>query len=154
MFYVKAVLIGLCLTGFLGVHAGDSTPAEAVPAWLVDARKAVEAKNFDKAISVLQASNQTASADWNNLMGFSHRKKEPVDLDAAELYYKEALKINAEHKGALEYYGELLLLRSDLPGAEQLLARLDKACFFGCEEYRDLKKSIRAYKSKNQPAAK
>ena len=154
MVSIKAVLIGLCLSGFIGVHAGDSTPAEVVPAWLVDARKAVKAKNFDKAIAVLQASNQATSADWNNLMGFAHRKKEPADLDAAEQYYQEALKIDPKHKGALEYYGQLLLLRSDLPAAEQLLVRLDKVCFFGCEEYRDLKQAIGAYKSKNQSTLK
>jgi len=27
-----------------------------------------------------------------------------------------------------------------------MLARLDKACFFGCEEFQDLKKSIQQYK--------
>jgi tetratricopeptide (TPR) repeat protein len=154
MSFIKAVLIGFSLTACLGVHAGDSTPAEVVPAWLLDARKAVKAKNFDKAISVLQTANQTSSADWNNLMGYSQRKKEPADLDAAELHYQEALKIDPKHKGALEYYGQLLLLRSDLPGAEQLLARLDKACFISCEEYRDLKQAISAYKAKNQSAVK
>jgi tetratricopeptide (TPR) repeat protein len=154
MSFIKAVLVGFSLTVCLGVHAGDSSPAEVVPAWLLDARKAVKAKNFDKAISVLQTANQTSSADWNNLMGYSQRKKEPADLDAAELHYQEALKIDPKHKGALEYYGQLLLLRSDLPGAEQLLARLDKACFISCEEYRDLKQAISAYKAKNQPAVK
>ena len=154
MSFIKAVLVGLSLTACLSVHAGDSSPAEVVPAWLLDARKAVKAKNFDKAISVLQAANQTSSADWNNLMGYSQRKKEPADLDAAELHYQEALKIDPKHKGALEYYGQLLLLRSDLPGAEQLLARLDKACFISCEEYRDLKQAISAYKAKNQAAVK
>ncbi len=154
MFSIKAALIGLSLTGFLGVHAGDSIPKEVVPAWLADARKAVNAKNFDKAITVLQASNQSASADWNNLMGYANRKKEPADLDAAEMYYQEALRIDPKHKGALEYYGQLLLLRSDLPGAEQLLLRLDKLCFISCEEYRDLKQAINAYKLKNQPASK
>jgi hypothetical protein len=42
----------------------------------------------------------------------------------------------------------LKLTNNDLPGAEALLARLDKACFFGCEEYSDLKEAVQKYKSK------
>jgi hypothetical protein len=53
------------------------------------------------------------------------------------------------HLGALEYYGELLLLKNNLPGAEALLKRLEKACTAGCEELSDLQKSIAAFKAKN-----
>ena len=35
---------------------------------------------------------------------------------------------------------------NNLPKAEEHLARLDKLCFFSCEEYRDLKKAIEDYK--------
>ena len=59
-----------------------------------------------------------------------------------------ALNLDANHRGALEYYGELLLLKNDLAGAEKMLARLEKACRFGCEELQDLKDSIKQYKSK------
>jgi hypothetical protein len=81
-------------------------------------------------------------------MGYSLRKKQPPDLVGAEKYYQAALKINPEHRGALEYYGKLKLINKDLPGAEALLARLDKACTFGCEEYTDLKTAIQKYQSK------
>jgi hypothetical protein len=40
------------------------------------------------------------------------------------------------------------LINNDLPGAEALLARLDKVCLFGCEEYSDLKEAIQKYKSR------
>jgi len=40
-----------------------------------------------------------------------------------------------------------LLIKKDLVGAEKMLARLDKACMFGCEEFQDLKKSIQQYKT-------
>jgi hypothetical protein len=39
-------------------------------------------------------------------------------------------------------------MKKDLPGAEAMLARLDKACLFGCEEYSDLKASIAKYQVK------
>ena len=66
----------------------------------------------------------------------------------AEKHYQAALKIDPYHRGALEYYGMLKLINNDLLGAEALLARLDKACFFGCEEYSDLKDAIQKYKSR------
>jgi hypothetical protein len=39
-------------------------------------------------------------------------------------------------------------MKKDLPGAQAMLARLDKACLFSCEEYRDLKASIAKYQGK------
>jgi Flp pilus assembly protein TadD len=81
-------------------------------------------------------------------MGYSLRKKAVPNLNEAEKYYISALNLDPKHRGALEYYGELLLLKNDLTGAEKLLARLDKACTFGCEEFQDLKKSIQQYKAK------
>jgi hypothetical protein len=81
-------------------------------------------------------------------MGYSLRKKTPPDLPAAEKNYQMALEKDPKHRGALEYYGELLLLKNDLPGAEALLQRLGKVCFFGCEELSDLKKSVADYKAK------
>jgi hypothetical protein len=39
-------------------------------------------------------------------------------------------------------------MKNDILGAEQMLARLDKVCFFSCEEYRDLKAAIAKYKTK------
>jgi predicted Zn-dependent protease len=126
--------------------AADTTPSESAPSWQADAQKEIKAKNYDGAIKTLLAANQPNSADWNNLLGYAQRKKNPPDLAAAERYYQAALKIDPKHKGALEYYGELFLMKNDLAGAEQMLARLDKVCFFSCEEYRDLKEAITKYK--------
>jgi len=69
-----------------------------------------------------------------------HQAKESID--------QAALKIDPKHRGALEYYGELFLMKNDLSGAEQMLARLDKACVFSCEEFRDLKEAIARFKNK------
>ena len=129
----------------------DDTPSnyQQTPTWLTEARQAIKAKNYEAAIELLNKySEQKNSADWNNLMGYTHRKKTSPDLLEAENYYQTALQIDPKHKGALEYYGELLLLKNDLAGAESLLKRLDKICTLSCEEFRDLKKSIQVYKSK------
>jgi Flp pilus assembly protein TadD len=131
-------------------QAADPEPAKSDPTWLTEARASIKSENYDQAVKQLQAANETSSADWNNLLGYSLRKKQPPDLVDAEKYYQAALKIDPRHRGALEYYGKLKLLNNDLPGAEALLARLDKACTFGCEEYSDLKEAVRKYKSRKQ----
>jgi len=125
----------------------DTSP-ERAPSWQAEAQKELKSANYEAAIKVLQTANDSASADWNNLIGYAMRLKNPPDLMASETFSKAALKIDPTHKGALEYYGELLLMKNDLAGAEQMLARLDKICFFSCEEFRDLKQAIATHKAK------
>ncbi len=145
----KLFLVFLLLFSIAGLsYAADTIPTKQDPAWLTQARASIKAEKYDQAIQQLQAANETSSADWNNLLGYSLRKKQPPDLVGAEKYYQAALKIDPDHRGALEYYGKLKLINHDLPGAEALLARLDKACIFGCEEYSDLKEAVQKYKSK------
>lgn len=143
---VAILLLSLSLLG--PSQAADTAPIKSDPAWLTDSRASIKSEKYDQAIKQLQAANDTGSADWNNLLGYSLRKKQPPDLAGAEQYYQAALKIDPEHRGALEYYGKLKLLNNDLPGSEMLLARLDKSCLFGCEEYADLKEAIQKYKAK------
>ncbi|MBU3620009.1 hypothetical protein [Polynucleobacter sp. CS-Odin-A6] len=143
--FLLIFLLALSLIG--SSQAADSTPAKSDPTWLTESRASIKAEKYDQAIKQLQSANDTSSADWNNLMGYSLRKKQPPDLVGAEKYYQAALKIDPNHRGALEYYGKLKLINNDLPGAEALLARLDKVCTFGCEEYSDLKAAVQKYKS-------
>jgi tetratricopeptide (TPR) repeat protein len=63
-------------------------------------------------------------------------------LDTAEAYYREALRIAPNHVGATEYYGELMVVRGDLPGARRMLAKLEATCHFGCIESEDLRRWI------------
>lgn len=131
------------------VYADPTPPAKLDPPWLVEVRTTVKAGKFELAIQQLQKSNQPTSAEWNNLMGYSLRQQKTPDLIGAENHYQAALNIDPRHKGALEYYGMLRLLKNDLAGAEELLKKLDKVCLFGCEEYSDLKEEIKKYKDKN-----
>jgi cytochrome c-type biogenesis protein CcmH/NrfG len=82
---------------------------------------------------------------WNEL-GHAYRLTGRIDvaLDA----YGTALKIDPKHRGVHEYLGEAYLQKGDLQRAEEQLKVLDKLCFFPCEEYRDLKRSIADYKKK------
>ncbi len=148
MLKIKQFLALALATGVLVTHAADTSPAEPTTSWLTQAQKEIKANDFSGAIKTLEAANKSNSADWNNLLGYAQRKKSPPDLAAAERFYQAALRIDPKHRGALEYYGELLLMKNDLAGAEQMLARLDKACVFSCEEFRDLKEAIARFKSK------
>ncbi len=129
-------------------YAADTTPAASPAADKLSAARAeIQAGRWVAAIDELKKVNDTGSADWNNLMGYSHRKAKVPDYAAAERYYDEALRIDAKHRGALEYSGELYLMKGDLAKAEERLARLDKACFLPCEEHADLKKAVARYKA-------
>lgn len=131
----------------VGAHAAMSDPAPAEASWLAAVRSEVKAQRWDQAIAQLRAANATDSAEWHNLLGFAWRKRTPPDLAAAEAHYQKALELEPKHRQALEYYGELLLMKNDLSGAEAMLKRLDRACFFGCEEQRDLKEAIAKFKA-------
>ena len=143
---LSAVVIALAAQHAM---AADTTtaPTGAGPDKLAEARTLIKAKKWSEAVAELQRVNDPTSADWNNLMGFSIRRGSSPDLDASERYYNEALRINPNHRGALEYSGQLYLMKGDLASAEKRLAVLDKACTFGCEEYTDLKKAIERFKA-------
>ena len=126
--------------------AADTAPAKADDK-LSGVRTQVAAKRWADALAELRKLNDSASADWQNLMGYVLRKGSPADLDGADRHYREALRIDPRHKGALEYSGELALMRGDLASAEQKLAVLDRVCLFGCEEFTDLKQAVQRFKS-------
>jgi Flp pilus assembly protein TadD len=79
------------------------------------------------------------NADVHNLLGFSYRKVK--NFDSAERNYQRALRLDPEHKGALEYMGELYLETNRRAQAEEMLALLDKLCPNGCEELDDLRQA-------------
>lgn len=110
------------------------------------AEQAVKAGQYADAVGLLQkvVEHNPKNADAWNYLGFSNRKlgKFPDALAA----YEKALAINPDHLGANEYLGELYIQTGDMPKAEERLAKLDRLCTFGCEEYRALKSAIEAKK--------
>jgi Flp pilus assembly protein TadD len=133
----------------LAVDTTDTTPAPAstAPDKLAAARAHIKAARWADAVTELKKVGDTRSGDWNNLMGFAHRKLSPPDLPAAERYYDAALKVSPAHRGALEYSGELYLMKGELPRAEQRLAELVRVCAGPCEEQADLKRGIERFKA-------
>ena len=109
----------------------------------------IENEQYQQAIDALGEAleKEAEDADLLNLYAFSNRKLERFDV--ALDYYTRALEIEPRHRGANEYLGELYLQLGDLEKAEERLAVLDKACFFGCDEFDDLERAIEEYREKN-----
>ena len=73
--------------------------------------------------------NLPGSADAWNYMGYAERRAGAAKR--SEAAYKKALKINPNHTGANEYYGELLVELNRMAEAEQRLAVLKACCAAG-----------------------
>ena len=117
------------------------------------AREAIKAKDFKKSIAELTLAVQEhpGNAELYNLLGFSYRKQATPDLPRAFEYYRLALKVDPEHRGANEYIGEAYLMDKKPAKAEEHLAKLKSICGnTTCGEYQDLAKSIADYKAKNK----
>jgi Flp pilus assembly protein TadD len=127
---------------------GGTTMAPVDPD-VVQAKKAIKNKNWDAAIELLNkaAARDPKNADIHNLLGFAERNR--GNLEAAFKHYEQALVLDPRHRGAHEYIGEAYLMAGDLAKAEEHLAKLDKLCFFPCEEYTDLKAAVAKYKQQH-----
>ena len=109
----------------------------------------IEDEKYQDAISELQQllKESPTDADMLNLLAYSQRKLRR--FDEALVNYQKALDIEPEHRGANEYLGELYLQLGQLDKAQERLQVLDKACFFGCDEFDELEEAIETYQSQN-----
>jgi Flp pilus assembly protein TadD len=144
------VLVAASVAAAPAHAAGLDSPAPAVRTTNADyesGKKAVEAQNWKAAIDAFSraAAREPGNADVQNYLGYAWRKS--GNLELAFQHYEEALRLNPKHLGAHEYIGEAYLMANNLPKAEEHLAALNKLCS-SCEEYRDLKKAIGAFKQK------
>ena len=137
-----------------GGGGGDAaTPAKKEDPDYTAGVKAIEAKQYAKAIPLLESSIKRTPDDadaWNWLAYATRLNGDPAKSIPL---YEKALAIDPKHLGAHEYIGEAYLALNNLPKAKEHLARLDRLCLFSCEQYRDLKKAIQAYEKKAKPAA-
>ncbi|WP_431102884.1 tetratricopeptide repeat protein [Roseateles noduli] len=131
--------------------ADMSPPPSAAPApaanTLTIARQLIQSRQWEAARDELKRVDDRRSADWNNLMGYVSRKAGNPDLAASERYYDEALRIDPHHRNALEYSGELYLMKGDLPKAQARLASLATECKSSCEQHTELKEAIARYQA-------
>lgn len=122
--------------------AADSSDSLDVNAELNAARTMIDSTHYKQAVRTLNflVEQESRNADAWNLLGYSYRKL--GNLKSAEESYKKALLYNPEHKGALEYQGELLVELNDLAGARLNLEKLQQLCPDGCEELTDLEEAL------------
>jgi tetratricopeptide (TPR) repeat protein len=148
---LRSIIIGVLLSTFLSLNAfanssdngADNRSRYAAFQHLIDAGK------YQQAIKRLETALKDSPDDANllNLIAYSHRNLE--NYDVALKHYQMALKIEPKHRGANEYLGELYLQLKQPDNAQLRLKVLDKACFFGCEEYDELEEAIQEYRKQN-----
>lgn len=124
---------------FVSATAGDHAYLDAVA--LINERR------YDDAIVALERARAAFGAhpDVLTYLGFANRKLKRFDV--AEGYYRAALAIAPNHRGATEYFGELMVERGDRGGAKRMLAKLDRVCVFGCAEAEELRAWVDAGRS-------
>jgi Flp pilus assembly protein TadD len=128
----SAALSGPMLFG--GPKAGDAAYVQAV--------SLINEKRYDEALASLAAARAAFGPhpDILTYEGYAWRKK--GDFARAEQYYRQALAVDPDHIGTLEYYGELKVATGDTTGAKLMLARLDKLCTYGCADAEELRRWI------------
>ena len=115
-------------------QAGDRSYVSAV--------RLINLGRYDEALTALKGAQAVFGPhpDVLTYIGYANRKLGRYDV--AETYYRQALSIAPNHRGATEYYGELMVERGDATGARRMLAKLDTLCSFGCAEAEDLRRWI------------
>jgi tetratricopeptide (TPR) repeat protein len=154
---VATLALGLPIATFAaGGGADPPKPTAVAPAKPVDpafsqAKGMIDQKNYAGAVPLLQqvVQRDPRNADAYNLLGYATRAG--GNPNGSLQYYQQAIAIDPKHLGAHEYLGEAYLMLDRPAEAEQMLARLDSFCVFGCSEYRQLKAAIASYKQGRKP---
>jgi tetratricopeptide (TPR) repeat protein len=123
-----------------------ASSGEADTAYL-EAVSLIHEHRYADAIASLNKAKSVFGAhpDILTYLGFANRKLGRYEV--AENYYRQALEAAPTHKGATEYYGELMVERGNMAGARAMLARLNSLCTFGCAEADELRRWIEAGRS-------
>lgn len=142
---LRSTLIAVALlTGIAGTQAFavDSIASTDAPD-LVSVRAKIKAKDWNGAVTELNGmiDKGVQHADVYNLLGFSLRNK--GDMKSAQTYYAKALDFDPNHKGALEYQGEMFVKLGQFDKAQANLVKLATLCPQGCEEREDLEEAIK-----------
>ena len=141
----------LAFAAGFAVHAKDSFDGPTVSERLDTAHKAIQAKDWKKAMTELDAAvrDEPRNPDVHNLIGYTYRMQASPNLPKSFEHYNLALKYNPNHKGTMEYMGEAYLMERRPDEAEKMLVRLESACGNRtCAEYQELFKAIADYKAK------
>ncbi len=128
---VEAALAAPAPTPTSSLLFGDPSGGERA---YVAAVGLINERRWPEALAALDAASRVVGPhpDIFTYRGYVLRRM--GQLDEAEGWYRAALAIAPNHRGATEYYGELKILRGDIAGARVMLSRLEKQCTYGCPE--------------------
>ena len=137
---ISLCAIALACAFATSAFAVDNVTSKDAPD-LTSVRAKIKAKDYKAALAELTPMlEKYQHADVYNLMGFSLRKT--GDQKQAFTFYRKALDFDPQHKGALEYLGELYVETGQIEKAKQNAEQLKKLCPGGCEELADLQEAI------------
>ena len=150
MKWLRWIALTIMLASSTSVALAVDTEQSADAPDLSAVRAKIKARDFSGAIGELNGmiDKGVLHPDLFSLLGFSLRKS--GDQKTAMTFYAKALEFDPEHKGALEYQGELFVEIGDLTRARANAAKLAKLCPQGCEEREDLDQAIGAAQPKSR----
>lgn len=139
----------VCLLAALSSSALAMGSGSSASESIEEAEQAIDDGDFEGAADLLRTAleDDPDNADAYNLLAFSQRNMDQTD-EAMENYAR-ALELDPDHKGALEYQGELFLKLGNKAGADANLARLSELCPRGCDEHEVLQAAIERFKDGN-----
>ena len=141
-----STMLATVALGATGAFAVDNITSRDAPD-LTSVRAKIKAKDFKGALAELTPMLATYQhADVYNLMGYSLRKT--GDYKQAYTFYRKALDFDPDHKGALEYLGELYVETGQIEKAKENIVRLQQLCPSSCEELADLQRAVSAASAK------
>jgi tetratricopeptide (TPR) repeat protein len=146
------LMIALLVAPAALADPGESTQAAAADPVIGRVMSANAQSDWRRSQELLREALATdpGNADYHNLFAYAMRKGPSPSLDLVFRHYHEALRINPKHRGAHEYIGEAYLMAGNLAKAKEHLAALDGLCFFGCEEYSNLKKAVAEFEARGR----
>jgi Flp pilus assembly protein TadD len=141
----RLLAVSMLAVAFTGAVNAAPTEDPATDSAQIDdyaaGKLAIDAKDWKTASDLFAkvVSRYPRNADAYNLLGYSLRWQ--GRYDEAFAAYGKALKLNPEHKGALNYSGIAYIKTGRLPEAQGQLERLKAVCA-NCEETAELSKAI------------
>lgn len=141
VFCLNIVVIVISITAAFAAGSYNSDASDTSQFQM--AKSYIKAENYAAAEGLLKLESKTdkSNPDVWNLLGFASRKL--GKYSQSEKAYTKALAIDPNHKGALEYLGELCLTLGDISKAQSILSKLRKVCPTGCPELTSLESSLK-----------
>ena len=140
------IFLVLILSLILSINAhaagsDDSSSYAPKPKSFKEAVSLIKNGKYNDAVEafeiILKNKKNSKNPDILNEYAFALRKS--GNLGKAETFYNKALNIDPNHKGALEYIGELYVDTKRIDKAKQTLIKLENC---KCPEYAELKSYI------------